>query len=305
MSSSKKHISLGRVLIAMAWADGEMSHEEKNFLKDFLFKFDFTGEEWAQIEMYMEDPVTSQEAEALVRHFLQNLGSREERQELLSALEELMHADGVTTEEEGRFLKRFTDLMRQTSTASALMGQLRGLFQHTVFKPVEGSLRSEELDIFLNNRILFKIRRKLEREQLSLETHPDELAYAALFGGLLAHVASVHRPLGEKELTTLGSHLKGLANFDREAIELILSVIQDSAASGLDRFRLTRRFFEKSHPEQRRQLLDCLFDIAGSDTDLHNSEVEEVRAIAYALKLSHREFINAKMRYLEKGRRKA
>ena len=305
MSSSEKHISLGRVLIALAWADGEMSHEEQNFLKDFLFKFDFTGEEWAQIEMYMEDPVTSQEAEALVRHFLQNLGSRDNRQELLSALEELMHADGVTTEEEGLFLKRFTDLMQQTSNASALLGQLRGLFQHTVFKPVEGSKRSEELDIFLNNRILFKIRRKLEREQLSLETHPDELAYAALFGGLMAHVASVHHSLGEKELTLLSGHLKQLAGFDEEAIELILSVIQESAAKGLDRFRLTRRFFEKSTSEQRLQLLDCLFDIAGSDTDLHNSEVEEVRAIAYALKLSHGNFIAAKMRHLEKNRRKA
>jgi uncharacterized tellurite resistance protein B-like protein len=82
-------------------------------------------------------------------------------------------------------------------------------------------------------------------------------------------------------------------------VELILSVIQKTAGLGLDRFRLTREFYEKSSPEQRLQLMDCLFDIAGSDTDLQHSEIEEVRSIAYALRLSHRQFIDAKLRYLE------
>ncbi len=57
-----------------------------------------------------------------------------------------------------------------------------------------------------------------------------------------------------------------------------------------------------STPEQRRQLLECLFDIAGSDTDLQHSEVEEVRTIAYGLKMTHKEFIEAKIKYLENAR---
>jgi uncharacterized tellurite resistance protein B-like protein len=300
LSSKEKQISLIRVLIALAWADGQISHEEMNFLKDFMFKFDFTGEEWAQIEMYMEDPVTPEEAEALIQDFIQKIGPFEERQAVLSALEGLMQADGMTTSEEREFLSRFTGILQQTLSPAALLNGIRGLFRQTVFKPVHGSKRSEELHDFLNNRVLFKVRRKLEREKLSLETHPDQLAYATLFGGLLAHVASVHKAMGTKELAILKRHLQQIAGFDEEATELILSVIQETAARGLDRFRLTREFYEKSTDDQHLQLLDCLFDIAGSDIDLQHSEIEEVRTIAYGLKLSHREFIQAKLKYLEK-----
>jgi hypothetical protein len=207
LSSKEKQISLIRVLIALAWADGEISHEELNFLKDFMFKFDFTGEEWAQIEMYMEDPVPPEEAEALIQDFIQKIGPFEERQAVISALEGLMRVDSMTTAAEREFLERFTAVLKQTLPPTVLLSGIRGLFKQTVFKPVHGSKRSEELYDFLNNRVLFKVRRKLEREKLTLEGHPDQLAYATLFGGLLAHVASVHKAMGEKELDVLKRHL--------------------------------------------------------------------------------------------------
>jgi uncharacterized tellurite resistance protein B-like protein len=300
VSPRKKQISLARVLIAFAWADGKISHHELNFLKDFLFKFDFSGEDWAQIEMYMEDPITPKEAEALIQDFVQRIGSQRERQAVLSAIEGLMHADGVVSPDEKAFLERLTAILDQATSATGMLSMFRGLFRQTVFKPVQGSKRSEELHDFLNNRILFKVRRKLEREKLSLEANPEKLTYATLFGGLMAHVASAHQGLKEKEIGVLRRHLQQIAGFDNEAIEIILSVIQETAAGGLDRFRLTREFYEKSNHNQRLQLLDCLFDIASSDTDLAHSEVEEVRIIANALKLSHREFIDSKLKYLKK-----
>ena len=213
-----------------------------------------------------------------------------------------MGADGMTRTEEHAFLERFISILKQGGPAAGLFNTVRGLFKQTVFKPVLGSKRSEELHDFLNNRILFKVRRKLEREKLTLEAHPDELAYASLFGGLLAHVASAHQPLEDKQWQVLKGHLEQIAGFDPEAVELVLSVIGETASQGLDRFRLTRGFYEKSSREQRLGLLDCLFDIAGSDTDLQHAEVEEVRAVAYGLKLTHREFIDAKLKYLEKVR---
>lgn len=302
--SKEKQFSLVRVLIALAWADGEMSNEELNFLKDFLFKFDLTGEEWARIEMYMEDPIPPEEAEALVKDFVLHLGGSGERKEVISALEGIMAADGTTRPEEQAFLERCIAIFKESGPASALMGRIGGLFRETVFKPAGTSQRKEELHDFLNNRILFKVRRKLEREKLSLEADPEKLAYASLFAGLLSHIAAIHDGISEKELTALKRHLEEAAGFDREAVELILSVIQETADKGLDRFRLTREFYEKSSPEQRRQLLDCLFDIAGADDDLAHSEVEEVRAIAYGLKFSHKDFIDAKVRHLEAAREK-
>ena len=298
MPAKEKQLSLFRVLAALAWADGTVSHEELNFLKDFAFKFNFTGEEWAKIEMYLEDAIAPREAEALIQDFVNRLGGRRERASIIGTLKGLMDADGATSPEEHVFLKRFIADLEETGPASVLTSRIRGLFRQTVFQPARTSRRSEELHEFLNNRILFKVRRKLEREQLSLETHPDELAYASVFGGLMAIVASAHTPLSEQELTVLRRHLTESAGFEQEAVELIMAVIEESAARGLDRFRLTREFYQRSSRQQRLQLLDCLFDIAGSDTDLAHAEVEEIRAIARGLKLNHKEFIQAKTEHL-------
>jgi uncharacterized tellurite resistance protein B-like protein len=302
--SKEKQFSLVRVLIALAWADGEICNEEMNFLKDFLFKFDLTGEEWAKIEMYMEDPIPPEEAEVLMKDFVLHLSGSKERKEVIDALEGIMAADGETRPEEQVFLERCTAIFKESGPASALMGRIGGLFRETVFKPGATSQRKEELHDFLNNRILFKVRRKLEREKLSLESDPEKLAYASLFAGLLAHIASIDDGTSEVELTVLERLLKKVAGFDQEAVEVILAVVRETAAKGLDRFRLTREFYEKSNIEQRRQLLDCLFDIAGADDDLAHTEVEEVRAIAYGLKFSHKDFIDAKVRHLDAAREK-
>lgn len=301
--SNEKKISLVRVLIALAWADGEISHDELNFLKDFMFKFDLTGDEWAKIEMYMEDPVTQEEAELLIHDFVQHLGGARERQQVIEALQKMTAADGVTTPEEKAFLERFSGIINEAGPAPALFGRIRGLFQETVFKPARRSKRSEELHEFLNNRILFKVRRKLERDKLSIEADPEALTYASLFGGLLAHVASLHQPLTDTQMAVLKKHLKEIAGFDNEGTAVIESVIREAAGS-LDRFRLTREFYEKSAPAQRIQLIECLFDIAGVDTDLTHSEVEEVRAIAYGLRLTHSDFINAKVKHLRESEKK-
>ncbi|MFQ5579940.1 MAG: TerB family tellurite resistance protein [Nitrospiria bacterium] len=302
--SKEKQFSLVRMLIALAWADGEISNSELNFLKDFIFRFDLTGEEWARIEMYIEDPVPPEEAEALVKDFVLHLGGAGERKGVVAALEGIMAADGVTRPEEKDFLERCTAIFKKSGPASALMGRIGGLFRETVFKPAGASRRKEELHDFLNNRILFKVRRKLEREKLSLEGDLEKLAYASLFAGLLAHIASIDNGTSEVELTALARLLKEVADFDEEAVELILAVVQETAAKGLDRFRLTREFYEKSSIEQRRQLLDCLFEISGADDDLAHDEVEEVRAIAYGLKFSHKDFIDAKIKYLKASREK-
>lgn len=251
MSSNEKKISLVRVLIALARADGEISHDELNFLKDFMFKFDLTGDEWAKIEMYMEDPVTQEEAELLIHDFVQRLGGARERQQVIEALQKMTAADGVTTPEEKAFLERFSGIINEAGPAPALFGRIRGLFQETVFKPARRSKRSEELHEFLNNRVLFKVRRKLERDKLSIEADPEALTYASL-----------HQPLTDTQMAVLKKHLKEIAGFDNEGTAVIESVIREAAGS-LDRFRLTREFYEKSAPAQRIQLVECLFDIAG------------------------------------------
>ncbi len=286
-------------MIALAWADGEISNEETNFLKDFFYKFDLTGEDWAKIELYLEDPIPPKEAEVLIGDFIRRLGGSKEREAVIGLLEGLMSADGIVRPEEAAFLKKCTSLIREGGPASALVGRIKGLFRNTLLKPAEGSRRKEELDDFLNNRVLFKVRRALEREKLEIEADPNALAYASLFAGLLGYVASAHEGVSEKELAVLKNTLEKTVGFDEETVTLIVSVVRESAADGLDPFRMTRRFYELSDLAQRRHLIVCLFDIAGADAELAHDEVEAVREIAYGLKFSHSDFIDAKVKHRE------
>ncbi len=297
---TEKQFSLIRLFIALAWADGEISVDEMNYLKDFFFKLDLTGEEWAKIEMYLEEPVLPSEAESLIQDFVTRLSGAREREEVIEFLQGLVSADGVVEPEEKAFLEHCTAILRETGPASALIGRIRGLFQEAILKPAAVTKREEEVEDFLNNRVLFNVRRKLEREKLTIEADPDALAYAALFGGLLGYVAAVQDGISKEEVAVLRRHLQETAGFDPEAVEVVVSVVEESASRGLDVFRMTRTFYERSNKSQREQLLDCLFDVAGADDDLAFTEVEAVRDIAYGLKFSHREFIDAKLRYRER-----
>lgn len=65
--------------------------------------------------------------------------------------------------------------------------------------------------------------------------------------------------------------------------------------SGLDFFRLSREFFEATTREERVRFVEALFQIGYSDGKLSHEENEEIRHVANGLKLTHREFINAKL----------
>jgi len=50
-------------------------------------------------------------------------------------------------------------------------------------------------------------------------------------------------------------------------------------------------------PERKRSI-ESLFALSKAEGKMSNEEIEEIRKIAYGLNLSHREFINAKLKIL-------
>ena len=58
MSNSNVMLSLAKVMVAAAWADGVITNEEINSLKDLLFHLKgITAQDWAEIDIYVETPV--------------------------------------------------------------------------------------------------------------------------------------------------------------------------------------------------------------------------------------------------------
>ena len=75
MPEKELMLTLAKVIIAAAWADGEMSHQEVNSLKEMLLwsrsgrqrNLDITQREWATLEMYIDAPINAEEREQLVQ----------------------------------------------------------------------------------------------------------------------------------------------------------------------------------------------------------------------------------------------
>jgi uncharacterized tellurite resistance protein B-like protein len=298
MQSETKKLAFLKALAAIAWADGELSSEELNYLKHLALKFNLSDSAWNKLEPYLEDSISLDEGETLIRDFLSHINSPGEKQELLGALEEMIQADNRITPEEQEFLDKFSQIIQDTSALGIIRDKLKGLLGGTLFKQTAG--RSAELADYIHNKLLYKLRQQFARQGRELKSSPEQLNYLTLFGGLLARVAYADGDISPTELAHMKSRLGQLAQFGPDELELMAAVIEDETLKGLDYFRLSSEFFKVSNREQRLQLLDCLFGLAATDQQLLNQEVEEIRSIAYALGLTHKDFIGAKLKHLHK-----
>ena len=76
-------------------------------------------------------------------------------------------------------------------------------------------------------------------------------------------------------------------------------IIEDESVRGLDRSRLISEYTAQLGFDERIGVLDLLFAIAVADGGLTHAELEELRGISAAMHLSHRQYINAKLRAKE------
>ena len=161
-------LKLARVIIAVAWADGEISNEEINCLKDLLFSlrksgFDdvmqFNAQEWARLEMYIETPVGPEERQRLVVDLQNALSSPEQKQAALQALQNLAEADGEIFDDEKDVL-----LCIQEAIESVEVGAIGGLQKllggamNRRAKAVAGAPNREAyFDDFIKNKVYYSV----------------------------------------------------------------------------------------------------------------------------------------------------
>jgi uncharacterized tellurite resistance protein B-like protein len=124
----------------------------------------------------------------------------------------------------------------------------------------------------------------------------DELRKLSSAGGLLARVAHVDKDVKDEEYASIMESIKTEWNLTDRDAGFVTQVAISTFSEDLDFFRLTRCFFEATTGVERELFLDALFAVASADEDISFDETEEIRKIANGLKLSHRQFIDAKMK---------
>jgi uncharacterized tellurite resistance protein B-like protein len=284
--------------VAAAWADHEVSNEEINSLKDLLFQLpELTGREWAALEMYIESPVGEAERERLVDQLKGQLKSSGDKALAKQALEDLVSADGIVTDEERSVVDSI-----EAEIDSVSLGRLGRLISGSVSRREEALReapnREEHFEDYIKNKVYYGVQLRREGDSgkaASLDIPDSDLRLLSLAGGLMARVAHVDLKVTDDEIAAMVKALEGGWQLNADQATFVVEVAVSEVGSDMDYYRLTREFFESTDEEQRIEFLKVLFSVGDADGRVTNEEIEEVRTIATALRLPHKYFIDAKL----------
>lgn len=291
--------SLAKVIIAAAWADGDISNEEINSLKDLLFLMpEMTASDWAELDIYIEEPVGEEERARLVDDLLAALSRSADRELALQALDAVIEADGKVTQEERQVAQEIKqELLHVGVGVIGQFGRLvRAPIQRRSNAVAKAPNREENLVDFMRNKIFYSLNRLMEEEGTSIDLSEADLRKLSLAGGLMARVANVDGEINPDELEAMAEAIRVNWEISRTEADLVAEVAALEISRGVDPYRLSRRFFESTTEQERIEFLDVLFAVADGDGYVSYEEIEEIRIIATVLKLRHRQFIDAKLR---------
>lgn len=282
-------MTLAKVVIAAAWADGRLTTDEINSMKDLLFHLpELTAQQWASIEIYMDSPVDAAERERLLAELQQHIRSANDRQFAVSALETMMQADGEITAEERAVLDQMRGSVEAVSldTFSRLWRLLDGRHR------TSGPNREDHFEEFVRNRVYYRLKRQHGDSGIG-----DALLWRlSLAGALMSRIALVNERVEPVEKVAIVDALVQHWHISHEQAEMVMQAATEDMAKDLDYFRIAREFLKVCDFDELVTFLDVLFAVAASDGMATNDEIEEIRQTSRTLKLGHNEFIQAKLR---------
>lgn len=293
-------MALAKVLIAAAWADHDLSTEEVNSLKDLLFHLpELSANDWAELDIYLDSPVGPEERARLLLELEEQIRTERDRELALNALDEMVHADGEIPEAEQA---AFDEIKRAVEAAdTGVLGALGGLVSGALNRRNEAAAdfpnREAHLEEFVRNKVYYTVMRRLRSEEgiPDLELPHPELEKLCLAGGLMARIAHLDDHISDHELQAIVHALRGDWDLSEEQASFVAGVAATEIAGELDGFRLSREFYEATDREERLTFVEALFHVAAADGEASHQEIEDIRRVSRTLKLTHREFIDAKL----------
>lgn len=295
--ADERKLDFLRVLIAAAWADGELSYRELNNLKAYFRELDLDNDELTALEPYLADPIGEPEAATIIDDFLGRVRGRE-RDTVLAAVRDMLLADGELAGGEKEFLESLERARAESTSAAVFVDQLKRLWGKRSEPEGDGRFRrSELLDEFVRNRVLYQVKRRLlvatGGAALDAETE-RELRWVCSLGALLGHVAAADQRFDADERSTIAEILDDSSTLQPRDIDVIVEIVESEVLANVGYFEFARELNEISTKDERRRVISLLFAVAAADGEISHDEHEEIRKISIALKIDHPTFIAAK-----------
>ena len=299
-------MKLAKVIIALAWADGEISNEEVNSLKDLLYRLPRVGyatgiqlsaREWARLDMYLERPVGPEERARLVADLQNAIRSQRDKELVSQALRNLAAADGTVTEDEAAVVTEIKEAIDEAQVG--LLGGLSRLVGRSIQERSEAVANAPDREAFfedfIKNKVYYSLARRREKGQVALDLTEEEQRTLGLAGGLMAKVAHVDRDVTDEELAAMADTMQRHWTLDDDQAAFVAEVAASAVHASYDTLRMMREFTERTTLDERRHFVEALFAVAAADGKVSHEEHEEIRHISRSLLLTHRDFINAKL----------
>jgi len=299
-------LELGKLLIAAAWADGVLSPEEVNGLKELLFQLpDISGEEWMELELYMVSPVTEEERQRLLNRVLQRMTSKADKNLAQVTLQKLVLSESQGGNPQIEVVKQLHEDIEQGSTGflEHLRRPLRRILNLRGKKYSEEHDRESRLEDFIKNTIYFQVTMELRDRGITIDLPDSDIRKLCLTAGLMARVAGIDRTISKEETAIMTSVLQKKWKLTEEQAQLVVEISHHRIFRGLDGVRLVKRFNNFTTLAERKEFVDCLFAVANAAEKTSFEEIEEIREISKGLELSHQDFINAKLAISREDRR--
>ena len=298
MADKRFILELGKLLIAAAWADGNLSTTEINGLKELLFQLpDISGEEWMELELYMAAPVGEVERQRLLDRVLGRMGSAEDKALALETIEKLMPSGTSESDQQTAVVQQLRDDLEQGS--GGFMDHLRRPFRRML--NLRGEHYTEEhdresrLEDFIKNTIYFQVTMELRDRGITFDLPDADIRKLCLAAGLMARVAGVDHVVSVEETQVMGKVLQRHWKLKEEQAQLVAEISHHRIFRGLDGVRLVKRFKELTTRTERKEFLHCLFEVANAADQTAFEEIEEIRSIVRGMDLSHQDFLDAKL----------
>lgn len=295
MADNNLIMTLGKVIIAAAWADGEISNDEINALKDLIFRLpDVSAHQWDELDIYIDSPVGPDERAQLVAQLQSLTQSPDQRQLALDTLNSMVNADGAVTDGERAIVAEVQQSLSSGGSNGGVWGSFsRALIGRRSQAVVAAPNREAYLDVFIRNRVYYKAKQRLQQESLNMSD--ADLWRLSLAGALMALVAEVSEDISPDEHAAMVDALQTRFGLGTDQATFVVEVATSPEVGELDFYRTVREFSDAFSLEERQRFLETLFAVAASDGQASFEEIEQIRLIAQGFKLTHEEFIQAKL----------
>jgi uncharacterized tellurite resistance protein B-like protein len=292
-------LTLAKVLVATAWSDGVLGHDEINSMKrDLLTRIpNLSTQQWASVAIYIDSPVDEAERTRLVQQLRSQITTPLGKQLVFEALDALVAVDGRVSDEERRIVEEIKTALESGNAGG--LGKVSRLFKgRSAPQPVivPGPNREVFLDDYIQNRVYYVIRRRIDQAGVAPKLSDAEIRKLSLAGGMMAVVARTNPQVTADEQAAIKATLQQNWRLNDEQAAFLIEVAVSQQPADLDGFRLADGFAAVSDYDERGQLIDALFAIAAADGAVNNDEIETIRGLANAMVLTHERFIEAKLK---------